>query len=92
MTLGDLCNRLDEFDPEFTIYAREPWTLASEAVVAAEPDEGGLPQAAHRAGLAYFIEVFLAIEFLDGWESSLTAAPSGTARAQRLIDYAVNDA
>lgn len=39
--LGDVIDRLAEFDSEYTIYAAEPWTEKSEAVVAREPDAGG---------------------------------------------------
>jgi hypothetical protein len=90
--LGDVVKRLASLDQEATIYAAEPWTSESAAVVAAEPESGAVPEPAGREGLKYFLEVFLACEFLDGWESTLGRAPSDEERCERLIRYAIDDA
>jgi hypothetical protein len=92
VTLTDVCSRLHVFDRESTIYAREPWTPASDAIVAVEPEDGGLPDTARRAGMTYFIEVFIALEVLEDWDSNVSVPPNPAARVQRLIEYAIHDA
>lgn len=91
MTLADVSARLDEFDRTYTIYAAEPWTPASTAVVAYEPDEGGLPAEAQRWGLSYFLEIEIAANVKDGWISAQECL-GDVEICQRLIDYAVKDA
>jgi hypothetical protein len=75
-----------------TIYAAEPWTCDSLAVLEYEPDTGDLPTEAAAIAGSYFIEVFIAKEFLDGWQRN--ERPRATAKEQcdRLIHYAVHDA
>jgi hypothetical protein len=90
--LIDLVAQLASLDPEATIYVAEPWACDSPAIVDKEPPTGGLPDAAMRQGLKYFLEVFVARDFLDDWESSLDKTPTDQARCDRLIRYAVNDA
>lgn len=90
--LGDLIDSLSEFDNADTIYAAAPWTEASEATVAREPDAGGLPEEVANAGLKYFLEVSIARDFVEDWLASLDIRPSSPAICQRVIDYAVNDA
>jgi len=63
--LGDVIDRLAEFDSEDTIYAAEPWTEQSEAIVAREPDAGGLPSEALDTDMKYFLEVGIAQSFIE---------------------------
>jgi hypothetical protein len=91
-TLGDVIDRISEFDGEDTIYAFEPWTEQSEAMVAREPEAGGLPREAADLGMKYFLEVSIAQEFVEDWVASLGEQPAPSAVRQRLIDYAINDA
>jgi hypothetical protein len=92
--LADIIARLSEFDEEDTIYAREPWSAASDAMVAREPeeDDGELPPEVTEAGLTYFLEIDLAMEFIEAWIASLNYEPSASAICERIIQYAVNDA
>lgn len=92
MTLKDVVAKLDSFESEHTIYASRPWTETSTALVLQEPDEGGVPEEATSLGLNYFIEIFLASEFLEDWAASLAAAPTIEEMCRRLIVYAENDA
>lgn len=92
MRLGDMLDRLSEFDSEDTVYASEPWTEDSDAMVAREPDQGGAPPEASGAGMKYFLEVNIAQEFKEYWLASLEEEPTLSVTRQRLIDYAVNDA
>jgi hypothetical protein len=75
-----------------TIYAAKPWTAKSSAIVAFEPASGGLPEAGSREGLNYFLEVFIARDFLSDWESGLDKHPSPAERCERLIRFAIDDA
>lgn len=92
MKLIDIVSQLDNFDEEMTIYASEPWDLNSDALVDFEPDEGGLPLEAREKNLEYFLEVYLAKEFLDGWVENQKAGVSRSEICNRLIEYAINDA
>ena len=92
MTLSDATRDLEQLPSEHTIYARRPWSPASPALVAQEPADGALPDAASASGLAYFLEVFIAQDFLNDWAASLSTAPSHDARCERLIHYAEHDA
>ena len=91
-TLGDVIEGFGRFDSEDTIYAAEPWAEQSEALVAREPDVGGLPPEASDAGMKYFLEVGIAQDFVEGWLASFNEPPTPSAICTRLIDYAVNDA
>lgn len=90
--LGDVIDRLSEFDSEDTIYALEPWTEQSGAMVAREPDAGGPPLEASDAGMKYFLEIRIAQEFVEDWLASLGEQPMPSTVCQRLINYAINDA
>lgn len=92
MTLLQVVLGLDSFDKEHTIYAAEPWTANSEAIVEMGPESGrGVPPAAQKLGLQYFIEVDIAQEFLEGWMRTRTQ-PTSIEQCDRLIQYAMNDA
>ncbi len=90
-TLESLVGSLDSLDEDLTIYAREPWTAASDAIAAAEPAEGGLPTEAREEGLKYFLEVSVAKEFLEGWIEN-AESPTRAQQTERLIRYAIYDA
>jgi hypothetical protein len=92
MRLSDAVLGLESFDQEDTIYASEPWTADSEAIIAREPTIGGVPPYAEERGLKYFLEVAIARDFLDAWNAKLEKPPNLLERCRRLIDYARNDA
>jgi hypothetical protein len=91
-----LIERLAELDDEDTIYACEPWTEDSDAMVAREDQDRkpfGIPLEAAEAGMTYFLEVFIARdEVLEGWIASLDEKPTLAAICQRVIKYAIDDA
>lgn len=91
-TLIDIVTNLSAFDEQLTIYVAKPWTCDSLAVVAREPDEGGLPLEAESCGAVYFIEVFIAKEFLEGWLASEARRIPAREQCERLIHYAIYDA
>jgi hypothetical protein len=92
MTLIEVINNLETLDQESTIYASEPWTEDSTALIATEPEEGGIPSNAAKLGLKYFLEVFVARDFIEDWMASLDAKPTPQEKCSRLIQYAVKDA
>ena len=92
MNLSDVLRDPEALDADGTIYAARPWTENSEAIVAHEPEAGGLPVEAERLGLDYFLETFIAREFLEGWMSTLAEMPTLQQKCTRLISYAIHDA
>ena len=92
MTLLKVIQELDTLDKESTIYAAMPWTENSIAMVLPEPVAGGNPKKADELNLKYFIEVFIAHEFLIDWEANLDKIPTIHEKCARLIQYAINDA
>ena len=90
MTLIEVIRDLEKQEVEATIYVAEPWAGESQAVVAFEPEEGGVP--AEAENLSYFLEVFVARDFLEDWEPTLESPPTLQERCARLVQYAINDA
>ncbi|MEH2500318.1 hypothetical protein V1294_006797 [Bradyrhizobium sp. AZCC 1678] len=92
MTLIEAVQNLDSLEGESTIYAAQPWTADSMAVVAPEPESGGLPTEAEKHALKYFLEVSIARDFLEDWSANLDAEPILQEKCARLIQYAITDA
>jgi hypothetical protein len=92
MKLIEAIRDLNTLDEGGTIYAAQPWAENSEAVVARQPESGCLPAEAKRAGLIYFLEVFIARDFLQGWMANLEMQPTLEQKCARLIEYAATDA
>jgi hypothetical protein len=80
-----------QLDPELTIYAREPWSPASDAAVALEPEEGLVPSELLSDGLTYFLEIDGARDIVPD-----LSGPSSVSTLEkwcgRLIYYAQYDA
>lgn len=92
MRLIEIIHDLDAFDVGGTICARGPWSVNSEATVIVAPQARQIPAAAEKLGLEYFLDVFIARDFLDDWMANLDAEPTLQQKCQRLINYAINDA
>ncbi len=92
MKLIEAIRDLDSLDEEGTIYASPPWAEKSEAIVAHQPETSGLPIEAERLGLTYFLEVFIARDFVESWMANLDAQPTLKEKCARLIQYAATDA
>ena len=89
LTLRDVITRLDEFGDDVTIYVERP-DPAARAVVAMEPEDGGVPPEA--SGLVYFLEVQLAKEAIDVLRARSERAPTADETFAAVIYYAQNDA
>ena len=92
MSLIEAVHELDSFDQESTIYASEPWSKDSRVLVALESNSSGLADRVEELRLKYFLEVFIAQEFLQGWISNLERVPGTEEKTERLIQYASTDA
>lgn len=73
--LSEIIQKLDSFDAEDTIFASEPWTMDSVAVVAPE-SASDVPAEVDKLNLKYFLEISTAREFLDGWIANLGTEPT----------------
>jgi hypothetical protein len=91
MKLIELIRNLDALDEQSTIYTSWPWLDASEAISAHQPDAGGIPAEAERLNLQYFLEVFVARDFIEDWAKNCVTAPTLEQKCARLIEYATND-
>lgn len=90
--LLEVVDNLSSYDSDLTIYAVEPWTCDSEVVVSRQRGRGRRPAEAESIGAAYFIEIIIALEFLDGWRSTQSRPLSAREQCERLIHYATYDA
>ena len=90
MKLIDVVGELASFDSESTIYASEPWSPDCDAIVAAE--SAIPPVTLERLNMKYFLEVFIARDFLDDWTASAEKFPTLRESCARLIHYAIYDA
>jgi hypothetical protein len=91
MTLLQIVEELDSLDKTSTIYAADPWMENSKAMVLPEPETRGLPPEAKKFGLKYFLEVFIAQDFIEEWAENLDVAPTSQQKCLRLVQYATND-
>jgi hypothetical protein len=89
--LKDVIRDISSFDEEHTIYAREPWTAESDAIVVWDPDEGDPPEPGP-LGLKYFLEVFITLEVIEGLMSNIDYTPTLDQICETVIYYATYDA
>jgi hypothetical protein len=76
-----------------TIFASEPWTPDSRAIVIEfEGETVEPPPQARDLGCTYLIEVFIAQEFLAGLPDVAGQDPTPEEKCMSLIEYAINDA
>ena len=92
MTLIEVIRDLESFDNEGIICLTKPWTENSKAIVVVETEARQLPAEAAMLGMEYFLDVFVAREFLEDWTANLDARPTLQEKCARLIQYAINDA
>jgi len=92
--LVEIVDELGSFGDEETIFAKKPWTPDSPAIILTMPESPGLPEEATKLEMSYFIEPFIAQEFLEGWVKTQDTDTTPTLREQceRLIQYAIHDA
>ena len=59
--------------------------VRTDAIVALEPERGGVPPEAAEVGMKYFLEVSIARDFVEDWIAALDEKPSSSAICKRLI-------
>lgn len=92
MKLTDLIKDIENIDQESIIFQEDIENPSSDIILSfAEEGDEGIKEEEGRK-YHYLIEVFLAKEFVEDWESSLDYVPSIEEKAKRLYDYAINDA
>lgn len=90
MMLRDTLASIEQLDEDATIYAAEPWTAASPAVVALEGEQEAMD--ALRDGMAYLLEVSIAREVIEVWAAWRGGrVPNPEECSEAVIYYAMND-
>jgi hypothetical protein len=84
MSFESTITEIDNLDPDLTIYVEEPWTIDSKTVVEQEPEMEIVPKYLKEHNFSYFLEVFLVQELKSDLGDDFNA--------QKVIDYAINDA
>lgn len=92
LTLLEAVEQIESEDINATIYASEPWTPQSIAMIIEEDSAGGPPAAASASNLTYFIEVEIAQRFLEDLQGSAQRLKSSVDICRRLIADAEDDA
>ena len=92
MTLIEVVRDLDSFANEGIICATKPWAGNSRSIVLVVPEARRLPEEASNLGLEYFLDVFIAREFLEDWTANSSVQPTLQEKCERLIQYAIDDA
>ena len=88
MKLEDAVRELDGFDKNAILCVRRPWSPSAECTVAPPDENLGVPMHVKKAGLEYFMEVYIALEVLSVFEKPA----SEKEKIELLIYYAENDA
>jgi len=92
MSLIDIVQNINEQDDGMTIYVEKPWSCSSKAALAIEPEDGCLPAELESTEFEYFLEIFIAKEFLKDWTESMADFVSTEQQCERLIKFAQDDA
>jgi hypothetical protein len=93
LNLLEVIEELPQLDDEVIIYAMRPWSPSSTATtITIEEDEACEGGSELLEGFEYFLEVFAAREFLEGWKETRQSPASSNEQCLRLIAYAQNDA
>lgn len=91
-TLLDIIRNISAYQPDWTIYAKKPWSETSAALVLPESDFKTIPSEAAEKGMEYFLEISVANDFLDDLKTYEAGKSTIYGACARLIQYAVSDA
>lgn len=89
MKLTDLIENIETKDQDAIIFQENLEDLKSD-IILSHAEDATIEENGKK--YHYLIEVFLATEFIEDWISSLKHHPSNEEIAQRLYEYAINDA
>ncbi len=92
--LLELLGQVEQWnDEDTTIYVAPPWSCESEAMLISPAPDTTEPVERNGRRYEYFLETFLAREFLEGYAASAEgASASEEQRCKRLLRYAEQDA
>jgi hypothetical protein len=92
MNLEEFVQRIKEADEDLIIFQKgKPDINADIALFKGEERENGVVTVGGEK-YYYFLEVFIAREFIEDWVNSLGHRPTCREIAMRLWEYAINDA
>lgn len=92
MNLIDLISQINKVDEDLIIFLNNMDDYKSYLILAyPEEDDNGI-KIENGNKYYYFLEVFLAKEFISDWIVSLDYSPSQEEIAKRLYEYGINDA
>lgn len=89
MKLRELLRFRRDWSEYQTIYVAEPWSGDADALLCSEPADMADPIIQSGKHYAYFLEGFIARDFLDDLDASDDVSQ---AACERLIRYAIDDA
>lgn len=94
MNLIELLRSVAEWnDDDTTIFVTQPWSCEAAAILVTPAPEAAEPIQQDATSYDYFIETFIAREFLEGFAASEEGASATERhRCERLIRYAQDDA
>lgn len=90
MTLQDLLSGRHAWTGEDTIYVAQPWTCSAPALLVGDAPETTEPVVRSGVRYEYFLEGFIAREFLE--DLGVSVEKVSTEVCERLIRYAIDDA
>jgi hypothetical protein len=91
MTLEYLVANIDEFDEELIIFQKDELSIDS-VVFLFEKDNDDVVRVKDGVKHLYFLELFIAKEFIEDWTNSLDFKANTKEIALRLLHYAIYDA
>ena len=89
MKLFEALDLIESLDGQDVIFAVEPWTFQSEATIGRLDNEYRVPKKITDLGYSYFMDVFVALEVLQGFDHSTLDVQQ---RREVLLHYAKFDA
>ena len=92
MTLEELVHNINEQDENLIIFQKEVLSIDSEVVLFERDDDDSTTRTNDGIKYVYFLEMFLAQEFVSDWIESQKIKPDTREIAQRLLQYATYDA
>jgi hypothetical protein len=88
VTLKEVLNQIDRLTEDDVIFAKRPWHMDCEAMVAQLTENFGTPASVTESGFKYFLDVPVAREVLEVFGSK---TPSEQERRELLLHYAEYD-
>ncbi len=92
MTLESLVENINEIGEDLVIFQEKELSMNSDVVLFNQDDDYSIERIKNNIRYVYFMEVFIAKDFINDLVNSLQTKPSTKDIALRLLEYAINDA